>query len=286
MHTPPDFLVIGHIAQDLQPDGSFLLGGTVTYTALLALRLGLSVGVVTSGTPREVADFAAAVPGAMVACTPAQTPTIFENHYSGDRRQQYLRARAASLFADDVPKAWRAASIALLGPVAAEVDASVAACLTSPLCAATPQGWLRGWDIDGRVYPVPWTSANTVLPHLGALICSVEDVAMAAGDTPSEEVITAWAARVPAVVVTDGPRGATIRQQGQPPQHIPAFAVEALDPTGAGDVFTAAFLIARWRGCEPLAAVRYAHAAASYVVAAPGISGIPTELQIAARLGA
>src|SRR5262249_31236126 len=165
---PPDFLVIGHISQDLQPDGSFQLGGTVTYTAMLASRLGLSVGVVTSGTPREVVDLAAAVPGAAIVCAPAPAPTIFENHYSGGHRQHFLRARAAPLPAADVPEAWRSAPIALLGPVAAEVDASIAACLTSPLRAATPQGWLRGWDDEGRVYPVPWQTADMVLPHLGA----------------------------------------------------------------------------------------------------------------------
>jgi hypothetical protein len=286
MQLPPDFVVIGHITQDLQPDGSFLLGGTVTYTALLALQLGLTVGVVTSGTPREVADFLAAMPNALVACTPATTPTIFENHYVGGSRQQVLRARAAPLVAAAVPDAWRSAPIALLGPVAAEVDASVATCLTSPLRAATPQGWLRGWDTEGRIYATAWHAANAVLPHLGALVCSVEDVAMAAGGAPAAGVIAAWAAQVPVVVITDGPRGANVHQQGQPPQHVPAFVVEELDPTGAGDVFTAAFLIARWRGKDALAAVRYAHAAASYVVAAPGISGMPTETQIAARLRA
>src|SRR5262249_11648108 len=99
---PPDFLAIGHISQDLQPDGSFQLGGTVTYTALLASRLGLPVGVVPSGTPREVADFAAAAPGAAIVCTPAPAPTIFETHYSaGGHRQQFLRARAAPLSAAD-----------------------------------------------------------------------------------------------------------------------------------------------------------------------------------------
>jgi sugar/nucleoside kinase (ribokinase family) len=57
-----------------------------------------------------------------------------------------------------------------------------------------------------------------------------------------------------------------------------------VDPTGAGDVFAAAFLIALWRGGSALDGVRYAHAAASYVVAAPGTSGIPMEEQIRARL--
>lgn len=289
MDTPPDFLVIGHVAQDLQPDGTFRLGGTVTYAALLATRLGLRAGIVTSGTPREVAALEAAIPGASVACRPAATPTVFENRYEGGRRTQFLRARAEPLTAADVPEDWRAAPIALLGPIAGEVDASVATCFagTAAILGATPQGWLRRWDGDGRVYPTPWSGAEAILPHLDALICSVEDVAIAAGDDPAHEVevIAAWAARVPRVVVTDGPRGARLWRYNQDVAHVPAFAVlEEADPTGAGDTFATAFLIALWRGRDPLDAMRYAHAAASYIVTTHGTSGMPTEAQIADRL--
>src|SRR5262249_50688695 len=233
---------------------------------------------------REIADFTAAVPGVAIACVPAANPTIFENHYTSGYRQQYLRARAAPLTVADVPVTWRSAPITLLGPVAAEVAADVASCLTSPLRAATPQGWLRGWDAQGRVSAILWADAEIVLPRLGALVCSVEDVATAAGTQPVEDLIADWAVRVPFLVVTDGPRGAMLYHYGADPIHVPAFPVPEVDPTGAGDAFAAAFLIAVQRGSDAFTAVRYAHAAASYVVAAPGISGIPTEEQIAARL--
>ena len=101
-----------------------------------------------------------------------------------------------------------------------------------------------------------------------------------------DEVIAAWAARVPRVVVTDGPRGARLWRDHQDVAHVPAFAVPEADPTGAGDTFAAAFLIALWRGRDPLDAMRYAHAAASYVVTTQDTSGMPTEEQIAARLAA
>jgi sugar/nucleoside kinase (ribokinase family) len=293
----PDFLVLGHVAQDLQPDGSYRLGGTVTYAALLAARLGLRVGIVTSGTEHEVAALHALLPDAQVACVPAPTPTIFENRYDAGRRTQYLRARATPLTAADVPPGWRTAPIALLGPIAAELDPSVAACLAVPsppflvgkgpearFRAATPQGWLRAWDDTGRVRPIPWAEADVVLPHLTALICSEEDVAIAAGGASSNDMLASWAARIRYLVVTNGPRGARLWMEGRSPVHVPAFPVPELDPTGAGDTFAAAFLIALWRGAEPLEAVRYAHAAASYIVAAPDTSGIPSEEQIIARL--
>ena len=41
---PVDYLIIGHITLDLTPDGP-RLGGTVTYSALMAQALGLRVGI-------------------------------------------------------------------------------------------------------------------------------------------------------------------------------------------------------------------------------------------------
>ena len=47
---PVDYLVVGHIAQDVIP-GGFQLGGTVSYASLTAKALGLRVGIVTACTP-------------------------------------------------------------------------------------------------------------------------------------------------------------------------------------------------------------------------------------------
>lgn len=64
-----------------------------------------------------------------------------------------------------------------------------------------------------------------------------------------------------AVVVTMGPGGAEIRRAGQDTLHQPAFSVEAVDTTGAGDAFvaTVAWALAEDRGLEE--AVRLAAAA-------------------------
>jgi 1D-myo-inositol 3-kinase len=280
---PPDLVLVGHIAQDLQPDGTSRLGGTVTYAALLALRLGLRVGVVTSAPEPALAQFAALLPGVALAAIPSPTPTIFENRYHDGHRQQFLRERAAPITPDAVPPDWRAAPITLLGPIADEIAPAVAACCAGPLRAATPQGWLRAWDAAGRVRPIPWHSADVIVPHLTALILSVEDLAVAAGAGDTRAAVQGWAARVPLVALTDGPRGATLWTYGTP-QHIPAFPVAEVDPTGAGDCFATALLVALHQGRAPAEAARFAHAAASFVVQAPGTAGIPTPAQIAARL--
>src|SRR5579875_4148623 len=128
---PPDIVLVGHLAQDLQPDGSYRLGGTVTYAALLASRLGLRPGIVTSAPQADLAQLAALIPDLQLAAVPAPTPTIFENRYHDGQRRQFLRARAAPLAADAIPQEWRAAPITLVGPIADEIALDVAACLES-----------------------------------------------------------------------------------------------------------------------------------------------------------
>ena len=67
---------------------------------------------------------------------------------------------------------------------------------------------------------------------------------------------------------------------------IPPVAAREVDPTGAGDVFAAAYLIAYHESRDPVYAATYASCAASFAVEAPGMEGIPTRAQVASRLAA
>ena len=53
--APVDYLVIGHVAHDLAPDGP-RVGGTVAYSALTARALGMKVGIVTAVGPETPLD--------------------------------------------------------------------------------------------------------------------------------------------------------------------------------------------------------------------------------------
>ncbi len=279
----PQIVLVGHVAHDLQPDGTTRLGGTVTYAALLAQRHGLRVAILTSAPREVVAELRALLPAVDLQVVPASSATVFENRYGPQGRVQYLRARAATLTHADFPDAWRDAPITLLGPIADEVAPDLAAGLRGTLRAATPQGWLRAWDAGGRVSPIAWGSAAVIIPTLTDLILSEEDLAIAAGTGDGAAQVAGWAGQIPRVVLTDGPRGAALWHHGVR-GHIAAFPVAEVDPTGAGDTFACAYLIALQRLSDPVAAVRYAHAAASFVVQAPGTAGIPTPEEIAATL--
>ena len=149
---PVDYLVIGHVAHDLTPDG-WRLGGTVAYSALTARALGLRVGVVTAAG-RETA--LAALNDIPVISIESPQSTTFENIYTDQGRVQYLRSQAARLDFSSVPEIWRRASIVHVGPIANEIDAVLPDDFAPVLFGITPQGWMRQWADDGRVSRVWW----------------------------------------------------------------------------------------------------------------------------------
>ena len=58
--------------------------------------------------------------------------------------------------------------------------------------------------------------------------------------------------------------------------HEPAFTVEAIDTTGAGDVFRGAFIYGLLRGDGPRQLLRFANAAAAVSCTRPGaIDSVP-----------
>jgi sugar/nucleoside kinase (ribokinase family) len=84
-------------------------------------------------------------------------------------------------------------------------------------------------------------------------------------------------------VMTQGARGCTVFTCGEERQ-VPGFPVRDVEPTGAGDVFAAAFLIRLQEIQDPVEAARFANATASFCVQAPGVTGIPTRKQVEERL--
>jgi fructokinase len=89
------------------------------------------------------------------------------------------------------------------------------------------------------------------------------------------------------VVLTDGERGCWFNS-GSSITFVPAFRVEAVEPTGAGDAFTAA-IVARSlaSGWAPLSVdnVRYAAAAGALATTRPGAwDGLPNRAQLDAFL--
>jgi sugar/nucleoside kinase (ribokinase family) len=272
----PDYLVIGHVTKDVLPDGGFVYGGTVTYSALTAARLGKRAAIVAGGVPEPgLADLLAEVDLHLV---PSAETTTFENVYTPAGRHQYVRAVAPPIPASAIPPAWRSAPIVHLGPLVQEIGPDVVDLFPgSRILAATPQGWLRRWDADGRVRPCPWADAERVLERLDVLIFSPEDVG---GD---QALIERYASAVPVGIVTEARDGCVVWQEGRPTRYPPFEATE-VDATGAGDVFAAAFLVRDAATGDVGASAEFANCVAAIGVEGRGTAAIPTLAQVEARL--
>jgi len=276
----PDFLVIGHLAKDKATEG-WRLGGTAAYASLTASRLGLRTAVLTSAA--SDLDPSLLLLDIDVRLLPASETTVFENVYGPKGRLQYVWARAGNIAASDVPREFLAAKVVLLGPLVGEVEEEVARCFPRSLLAISPQGWLRTVLPDGRVEqisPRRWRP-RLLLKRSRALFVSEEDLP----PTEVEETLARWAAQVPLLAFTRGTRGARLWSDGCW-REVPAIPAQEFDPTGAGDVFAAAFLSRYVETDDAWQAALFAAAAASISLEAPGTAAIPSRQQVEERLRA
>ncbi len=266
---PVDYLVVGHVTEDLTPTGP-RLGGTVSFSALTARALGLRVGIVTAANE---STSLAALDGISIVRLPSPQTTTFENVMTAHGRVQTLHHRASPVAFESVPEAWRSAPIVHLGPVIHEVDPASATRYSASILGVTPQGWMRRWDEAGHIVPQAWDSAAIVGPQAGAVIISREDVG---GD---EEVIEGLAHQTRLLAVTEGPAGSLLYWNGDR-RRFRAPEMPETDGTGAGDIYATAFFVRLYTTRDPWEAARFATRLASYTVVRTGLESIPTKKEI------
>ena len=266
---PVNYLVVGHVAHDLTPEGP-RLGGTAAYAALTARALGYRVGVVTAAgkeTSLEVLN------GISVVSIESPRSTTYENIYTEYGRVQYVRAQATRLDLKDIPEIWKQASIIHLGPIASEMDSVPPRDFAPALLGLTPQGWMRQWDSEGRVSPTQWINSEPALKNAGAVVLSREDVG---GD---DELLEYMAGQTRVLAVTEADAGCVLYWHGDR-RRFRAPEMKEVDATGAGDIFAAAFFIRLFSTRDPWEAARFATLIASHSVTRVGLHGIPTPHEI------
>ncbi len=163
------------------------------------------------------------------------------------------------------------------------------------LRALSPRAVVCGLDELEQVPPEAWAYVTvgdgdarrfagrppTALARARALLLNEAEAALLTGGLPAAEAARELAATVETVVVTRGPRGAAAVVDGS---EVPVAGVDAgpaVDTTGAGDSFAAAFVWGDLHGADPEARVGWATLYAALSVTAPtGTGGAVTEREL------
>jgi len=266
---PIDYLVIGHITQDVTPNG-LRLGGTATYSALTAKAIGLRPGIVTCHhKDLDLAPLA----GIPIISHYSEFTTTFKNINLKGKRVQYIQHQADPIELWMIPETWKAAPIVHFGPVAQEIPTKMISHFNNPVIGLTPQGWFRDWDADGMIHFKEWPEAAYALEKATAAILSIEDVG---GD---QRIIDDMLSSIRILALTEASAGSRLYWNGdlrgfKPPQ------TDEIDPTGAGDIFATSFFIRYSQTKDPWESARFATLIAANSVTRPGLSGIPTQTEV------
>lgn len=135
----------------------------------------------------------------------------------------------------------------------------------------------RGLRVVYSAAPFDIAAVRAVLPHTGLLVMNeieAEQTRAALGALPQMDCL-----------ITKGAQGAEWISAGTEPLFVPAFRVDPVDTTGAGDTFIGTLAAALDLGLDRVSAMRRAAAASALQVTRPGAAqAIPSAAEVDAFL--
>lgn len=251
--------VLGNLSVDRIDGGEPRPGGGPFHAAraLRALNRPALIAAGAAAADRAVLLPALAGLGIPVLWRETAATARFSIEYDGEERR---------LVAEELGEPWRPADVAgwkALAPVRWLHVAPLARSDFPPetLAALARGGRRLSYDGQGLARPARTGPVEMdgdfdpeLLRHISILKLSDEEARALVG-APTEESLRSLG--VPEVVVTLGSRGSIILADGLA-EHVPTRQVRDPDPTGAGDSFAAAYLVARAGGLGAPAAARWA----------------------------
>ena len=214
----------------------------------------------------------------------------------GDGHFWLMRGADLDISASDADRAGIPGLTALvLGSVSLAAPTSRAAVLHA-VDLANRAGVPVVFDVNLR--PTVWSETDDALGYCESVARRATIVKLSLDDakglfgpgiSAEDACASVLALGVPSVVLTDGGRGCWYANAGEEGVHtLPAFKVDAIEPTGAGDAFAAAIIArAAAAGWQPLLRDDVAFAAAAGALATTrhgAWAGLPTPAQLEAFL--
>jgi 2-dehydro-3-deoxygluconokinase len=234
--------------------------------------------------------------GLLYECDPTRpTGVFFKETTSGDERRVYYYRSGSAASAMD------RSTLEMLG------EAHPRAFLVSGLTAALGDGpaalllaaaaAARRLDIrfavDANLRPAlghldrSVRTLNALLEYSSLLVIGTDEGDALFGTSDPQDIMTsARAAGCREIVVKAGAEGAFWMDDDGSAHHVASFAARVVDPVGAGDAFTGAYLWARQNGYTPRDATLIGSRLAARIVAVRGdTEGLPGPQEMASLLG-
>ncbi len=288
-----EIILVGHIAIDTIVRGSRRwqsLGGTVVYGSLAALRHGakpIVVSKVGEDFPDEYLLFLArnGVDISYVRVVRGTKSTRFKLAYKDSDRELTLLAKAENIRRVDVDLVDFEGRIALVGPVAGEVDVEALESIRSraALTAVDLQGYLRPPKVREPLKLVKSDAALRALSHANIIHADAEEARVLTGLEPplSAKWISERGSSI--ALVTMGSSGAYVAWKDNLVYVPAAEPSQVVDATGAGDVFLTVFTIEYNQGLSVEEAAAMAAAAVSFRVERRGFEGLRERWRVRSR---
>jgi sugar/nucleoside kinase (ribokinase family) len=258
---------MGHISRDVVAGGEPRPGGGVFYATRALARLGADARARAACSAEHRHELFGALEafGLPASWQESSTTTEYSFHYEGEQRIMWQNA---------VGDPWTAEQALVAAADAKWIDVCALTRTDFPpeaLAALARDGRRLLVDLQGLVRTATVGPLHTdehigdVLPHIDVLKLNDEEAETLVGSTEPERL---RALGVPEVILTLGSRGAWVITP-RLLEHVPAAPIDsAVDPTGAGDTYSATYLVQRARGAEPVEAARVASATVSELLTA------------------
>ncbi len=275
-----DFVTVGHITLDRIRRGRqerpiWIPGGPAVHASLIAASLGAK----TYALSKVGTDFGRSRMKWLVQMgvdtrllKVSRTPTTkFEIRYRGERRSLRLLSKCENINQFDLPQGLRIRSLHM-GPVIDEIPEAAAKSLASRsmVTSLDPQGYLRRVARSGQVVARSWLD-KALLRRIDVLRGSSDELRMMVGRISSKDALRRLKRLGPSVCILTRSSDGSDLLHDRGIFRIPAFKPETVvDPTGAGDAFSGAFLTEYVRSKDPIWSSCVGAAAASIKVETSG----------------
>lgn len=277
-----------------------LLGGTVSYSAVVLGQLGVKVGIISKAgldisknLLQPFQESGVDMTGFHISDNESTTTNVLIYDKDGNKVLKYLK-KASPIEFSDIPESYFDSSIFYFCPVDFEVSAdTVKKIKDKGIMTAADLGGFGGAHVSEEKYSWFQDSRSEIvekyLGNLDIVKTSMEDCYRIFGEfhITEEQAIERfldYGAEI--VIMTLGEKGSIIKTQKKNITISP-IPVTAIDTTGAGDTYTATFLSEYLNTGDIHRAGEFASAASSILIEKSGgvsIKRIPDRKQVLKRL--